>query len=359
MHSALRNVLASIVMALVATGCSKAGPDNAQAAPSAAEKDAAIPEVLATIGKEPVTLEDVRARVGDQLDQLDAQYRRSRSKTIEDALQDILRERVILAEATKSGKTVEDLVLAEAGGSFDPTDVEIENWYKENQARMGTRTLADVRTQIADLLRKKNRDNAAEKLQNRLNQQKQVSVKFQPYRLAFTNGESPTLGKSGAPVTLVEFSDFQCPFCRQFAPTIHQIQKNFGDKVQIVYRQYPIPSLHPFAFKAAEASLCANEQGKFWEMHDMMFAEQERIAVKDLKEKASRLGMDRSKFDGCLDTGKYTERVQADMQEGTRAGATGTPAIFVNGIEVPGGAVPYTTIAAAIERELARTPKAN
>jgi protein-disulfide isomerase len=160
-------------------------------------------------------------------------------------------------------------------------------------------------------------------------------------------------------VTLIEFSDFQCPFCRQFAPTIHQINKNYGDKIQIVYRQYPIPSLHPFAFKAAEASLCAHEQGKFWGLHDMMFAEQERLTVTDLKDKAGRLGMDKAKFTSCLDTGKYTEQVQRDMQEAVRAGATGTPAIYVNGVEVPGGAVPYNTIAAAIERELARVPKAN
>ena len=353
-------VLVATVPALV-TACSKAAPDSAQAAPTVIGTNAAIPEVLATIGNEQITLKDVRERAGDQLDQLESQYLQARSQTVEKTLQDILRERVIVAEANRTGKSVEDLVLAEAGGTYDPTDVEIEAWYKENQARLGTRTLDDVRSQIADLLRKKHQDEAAERLQNRLNEQRKVSIKFQPFRFEFTNGHSPTLGKEGAPVTVVEFSDFQCPFCKQFAPNIHQIEKNFGDKVHIVYRQYPIPSLHPFAFKAAEASLCANEQGKFWALHDMMFGEQDRLTVMDLKQKASRLGMDRKQFDSCLDTGKYTEQVQKDMAEGTRVGITGTPAIFVNGIPVPGGAVPYPTVAAAIERELSRAtaPKTN
>jgi protein-disulfide isomerase len=355
----IRGFVAIAVAAVVLAACTKSSPDSAEAAPSTTSSDPAIPQVLATIGTEEVTLSDIRARVGDRLDQLETQYLKSRSKTVEDALQEIMRERVIIAEANKTGKTIEDLVLAEAGGTYDPTDVEIESWYNENKARLGTRTLDEVRGQIGDLLRKKRRDDAAEKLQSRLNAERKVAIKFQPFRLSFANEGSPTLGKPGAPVTLVEFSDFQCPFCKQFAPTLHQLDKNFGDKLQIVYRQYPIPSLHPNAFKAAEASLCAHDQGKFWAMHDMMFGEQDRLSVTDLKEKARRLGMDASKFNTCLDTGRYTEQVQRDAQEAVRSGATGTPAVYVNGVEVPGGAVPYATIAAAVERELARIPAKN
>jgi protein-disulfide isomerase len=357
--AAIRGFVAVAVATFTLAACSEASPDNAQAASATKGSDPAIPQVLATIGTEEVTLDDVRARAGDRLDQLETQYLKSRSKTVEDALQEIMRERVIIAEANKTGKTIEDLVLAEAGGTYDPTDVEIESWYNENKARLGTRTLDEVRAQIGDLLRKKRRDDAADKLQNRLNAERKVAIKFQPYRLSFANEGAPTLGKAGAPVTLVEFSDFQCPFCRQFAPTLHQLDKNFGDKLQIVYRQYPIPSLHPNAFKAAEASLCAHDQGKFWALHDMMFGEQDRLSVTDLKEKAKRLGMDTAKFNTCLDTGKYTEQVQKDSQEAVRSGATGTPAVYVNGVEVPGGAVPYSTIAAAIERELARIPAKN
>ena len=343
--------------ALAAAACSKASPEKAQAATAA--EDAGIPDVLATIGDEKVTIADVRSQAGDRLDLIEAQYRKQRSKTIEDALNLILRERIIDAEAKKKGKSIEELILAEAGGSYDPSDLDIENWYKENQARLGGRTVEQLRNQIADLLRKENKENAAVKLQSRLNQERNVVVKFEPYRFAFKNDGAPTLGKAGAPVTVVEFSDFQCPFCKQFAPSLHEIEKKFGDKVQVVYRQFPIPSIHPNAFKAAEASLCAHDQGKFWELHDLMFVEQDRLAVADLKQKSGRVGMDEKKFASCLDTGKYTEQVQRDMQEGTKVGITGTPAVFVNGVEIPGGAVPYTKLAAEIEKELARVAKPN
>jgi protein-disulfide isomerase len=127
--------------------------------------------------------------------------------------------------------------------------------------------------------------------------------------------------------------------------------------VRIVYRQYPIPSLHPYAFKAAEASLCAHEQGKFWQLHDAMFQDQNKLAIRDLKDKAARLGVDQKKFDGCLDSGKYTEKVQEDLRDGARAGVTGTPALFVNGVPIDGGAVGFDLVAKALDKELARAKK--
>ena len=345
-------LISAVAMILTVTACSKAGPDTAQAAPATNDD---VPEVLATIGDQKITLADLRDRIGDQLDQLDANYKKTRSKTIEDALNATLRDRVIMDEAKKQGKSMEDLVLAEAGGTFEPTEVEVTTWYKENEARLRGRTVDQLRGQIVELLRKQKQDKAGQSLEARLNKAHSVKVNFQPYRLAFDNSGSPTLGKKGSKVTVVEFSDFQCPFCRQFAGNLRELGREYGDRVEIVYRQYPIPSLHPYAFKAAEASLCANEQGKFWELHDLMFTDQEHIGVKDLKEKARRLGMDDKKFASCIDTGKYTEQVQRDMAEGSKAGVAGTPALFVNGIEVPGGAVPYPTVAAAVERELQRT----
>src|SRR6185369_13194511 len=159
---------------------------------------------------------------------------------------------------------------------------------------------------------------AAKKLEQRLRTELRVAVAYEPFRLQFDNEKAPTLGKSEAPVTLVEFSDFQCPFCQAAAPTLKRVEQNFGDKVQIVYRQFPLTSIHPFAFKAAEASLCANEQGKFWEMHDAMFEDQTKLGVSDLKQTARRLGVDGKKFDSCIDTGRYVERVQNDQKEGQR-----------------------------------------
>jgi len=342
-------------LSVALTGCS----DQKTAAAStpsarASQADASLPPVLATIGDEQVTMADVRARVGDDLDQNETRYRLNQHKLVERALQDILRERVIKAEATKQGKTMDQLVAEEAGGSIEPSEVEIATWYKENQARTGGRALDQIRPQIADFLRDQKRSEAGARLEARLNKDRNVKINLEPYRLTLNNEGAPALGPAGAPVTLVEFSDFQCPFCGRFYPTLKQVEQKFGDKVRIVYRQYPIPSLHPNAFKAAEASLCANDQGKFWALHDMMFQEQDRLAVKDLKAKAGRLGLDQGKFDACLDSGRHTEQVQEDQKEASRVGVTGTPALFVNGVPIDGGAVSLDVVSKAIEKELAR-----
>jgi protein-disulfide isomerase len=278
---------------------------------------------------------------------------------VQTALDSVVQESLVSAEAKKSGKSVDSLLAAEAGpAGLDPSDLDITEWYRSNQGRVNGRTLDQVKPQIADLLRTERRKAAEKKLQDRLRAEHKVTVAYEPFRLQFNNERAPTLGKGEAPVTLVEFSDFQCPFCQAAAPTLKQVEQKFGDKVQIIYRQFPLTNIHPFAFKAAEASLCANEQGKFWPMHDAMFADQKKLAVSDLKQTARRLGMDGKKFDGCLDSGRYVEQIQNDQKEGQRIGVTGTPAMFINGTSVDGGAVPFSVLDGLIEKELAaRQPK--
>lgn len=313
-----------------------------------------VPEVLATVGNDQITLADIRTRVGDQLDMLDMQHLRARSRTIESALETVLRERVLLAEARSRGMGVDELVSEEAGGSFDPSELEVEIWYQENRGRLGGRSLDDIRSQIADHLRDEGRREATSQLETRLFAERGVVIHFEPFRVTLNNEDSPYLGSKDAPVTLVTFSDFECPYCAQLVPTLKRLSETFGDDLRIVYRQLPIPSIHPGAFKAAEASLCAHQQGRFWEMHDLMFAEMRQLAVRDLKEKALRIGLDSRRFDECLDSGRYAVQVQNDMREASGIGVNGTPALFINGVQLEGGAVPFETAAAAIRKELAR-----
>ena len=357
-HRRFSALLVVLAAAASASGCSdqKANAATAASAPPAAASNE-LPNVLATVGTEQITVADVRARVGDNLDQMEAKYRQSQYTLINSTLQEILREKVLDGEAKKQGKTIDQLVAAEIGGSAEPSDVEISTWYNENRARVGRRTLDQVRPQIADFLRKERQAQAMKKLQQRLNSEKKVAVLLEPYRLALNNNGAPALGPDNAPVTLVEFSDFDCPYCGRFHPTLKQLSDKFGNQLRVVYRQYPIPSLHPNAFKAAEASLCAHDQGKFWQMHDLMFSEQGRLSVSELKVKAGRLGLNQKKFDTCLDTGRYTEQVQNDIKEAQKVGVTGTPALFVNGVSVEGGAVSLDVVAKAIDEELARAKR--
>lgn len=345
----LRRFAPPLALVLLAAGCQRgrdAGPTGTMAVASD------IPEVLATIGGDRITMADVRQRAGDDLDEMQARYERARYNLVQGTLDEIVQDRVLQAEARRQNKTVDQLVADETGGSVEPSDSEIAAWYKANPTRTGGRALQQIRPQIANFLRTERRKAALARLNERLSSSDSVKILLPPYRLALDNARAPARGPAGAAVTLVEFSDFQCPFCGQFYPTLKEIERKYGDQIRIVYRQYPLTSLHPNAFKAAEASLCANDQGKFWEMHDAMFEDQARLAVRDLKASAGRLGLDQQKFDACLDTGRHTEQVQDDLAAGGRAGVTGTPALFLNGMPIDGGAVPYEVVAKAIDAAL-------
>ncbi len=169
--------------------------------------------------------------------------------------------------------------------------------------------------------------------------------------------DDPTLGSSEAKVTIIEFSDFQCSFCQRFwsetLPLIKESYVNTG-QARLVYRDFPIDSIHPFARKAAEAAECADEQGKFWEYHDVLFANfdsWQQPGTEAFKAMAKNLGLDESKFGACVDSGKYAQEVQKDLQDGSKAGITGTPTFFVNGVKIE-GAQPFSAFQEAIEAQL-------
>lgn len=158
-------------------------------------------------------------------------------------------------------------------------------------------------------------------------------------------------GNVSAPVTLVEFSDFECPFCERIYPTLKQVLANYADKVRLVYKYFPL-SFHPNAQKAAEAAECASEQGKFWEYHDKLFENQAAgFSTDKFKQWAGELNLSNSQFNECLDSGKYAQKVQADFQEGTKKGVSGTPTTFVNG-QLVVGAQSYETFKQTIDKLL-------
>lgn len=159
-------------------------------------------------------------------------------------------------------------------------------------------------------------------------------------------------GNKSAKVTLIEYSDFECPFCFRHQATLDQILKDYPQDVRLVYRHFPL-SFHPQAQKAAEASECAKQQGKFWEMHDEIFKANQggTMSVQKWKDVARQLKLDAAKFDKCLDSGETAAKVAQDMNEGSVAGVQGTPGTFVNG-ELVEGAVPYATFKQIIDQKL-------
>ena len=169
--------------------------------------------------------------------------------------------------------------------------------------------------------------------------------------------DDPAAGDPNAKVIVVEFSDFQCPFCAKALQTVKDLKEFYGDQILFVYRDFPLHSIHPLAGKAAEAAQCANEQGRFWEYHDMLFEKQSDWATggaAKFNEYARNLGLDSGAFVECLDSGKYTAEVEADRQAGIAIGVTGTPTFVINGQKVS-GAVPLDILKDIIDSELAKT----
>lgn len=174
-------------------------------------------------------------------------------------------------------------------------------------------------------------------------------------RLNISADDDPFWGSPDAAVTIVEFSDFQCPYCGRFhAETYPQLQATYGERIRFVYRDFPILSLHPNALISAEAANCANEQGKYWEYHDLLLSNQDRYTRSDLGAFAEQLDLDINLFDECVDSGRYQEEVNADFREGSQYGVTGTPTFFINGRPLV-GAQPYEVFASVIDAELAAT----
>jgi len=163
--------------------------------------------------------------------------------------------------------------------------------------------------------------------------------------------EGHSRGNPEASITIVEFSDFQCPYCDVFHPTLKQALSEYPNEVRWVYKHFPLDSIHPQAIPSAEASECAAEQGKFWEFTDILYENQSLLGESFYNQVASQLGLDMAQFENCVSSRKYQDKVKSDYQEGIVAGIRGTPGSLVNGVLVE-GAVPYSNLKAAIESML-------
>ena len=166
-------------------------------------------------------------------------------------------------------------------------------------------------------------------------------------------GSGPARGAANAPITIVEFSDFQCPYCVRTVPEIQQVLATYPDHVRVVYRQLPLRSIHPQAQAAAEASLCANDQGKFWEMHDALFALNGKLQDSSYADLATKLGLKADDFANCMTEHKHAKTVETDTAAADAVGATGTPYLLVNGRSL-NGAASFNDMAMLVEDELAR-----
>lgn len=316
--------------------------------------------VLAEIGDEQITRAEIELRAAIQLESLRneelrfaAEQRKKRHEILENTLNQMISDRLLELEAREQGVTRDELIQKEVQARIEqPTDEQADQFYEENKSRIrGSKE--EVLPQIKAFLVRQQSQEALNDYLDGLRDKYDVESNLEPLRFDIDTDGKPALGPENAPVTIVEFSDFECPYCSQFTDTMKQVKESYGNRVRIVFRHFPLKSIHPNAQKAAEASLCAGDQGKFWEMHDLMFEDQQHLTVAHLKEKAAAIELDLSSFEQCLDSGKYTEEVQEDVTAGLLAGVSGTPAIFINGRPFS-GAISLEELSNAVEEELAR-----
>ncbi len=331
-----RLLIGFLTLGLVAAGCQRPSTTPASANPAAGEGSAPV----ARWNGGSITAAELDASLYDQRKQ---------------ALDQMLVRRLLEQKAKAENITPEELYKREIADKVKPPDEEdMKKFYKEQSARQPLPPYEQVRQQIVVYMERPAMAAALQKYVDQLRKDMNVEVMLRPPRFDVA-AVGPSRGPASAPVTIVEFSDFQCPFCSRAEGTVAQVMKAYDGKVRLVYRDFPLPA-HDQAEKAAEAAHCADDQGKYWEMHEKLFANQQALEPDKLKGYAKDLKLDQAKFDKCLDSGEKAKVVEENKKAGEKAGVTGTPAFFVNGYQLS-GAQPFEEFKTLIDSELAQVAK--
>jgi protein-disulfide isomerase len=337
-------------MALIgAVAASAWGAEKADKSKKTAEPAAAPAGVAATIGDQKITFQEVDAKAASAL----VQVRQQEYEARRGALDTILSEAVLDREAKAQGVSREDLLKKEVTDKVtDPPPADIDAYYEKNKARYGAQTKEQAAPGIALMLRQQRIQEDQRAYIRGLRQKYGVKVLLDAPRVQVAVDDDAAKGPATAPVTIVEFSDYQCPYCARAETVVEEVVKKYGDKVRLVYRDYPL-QFHNNARTASMGAECAADQGKFWEMHKALFANQQKLAAADLIETAGSIGLDKDAFKTCLDSSKHQGEVQKDFEDGMKYGVTGTPTFFINGIPMV-GARSVESFAEIIDSELER-----
>lgn len=346
-----------LLLASSAWGLARSSSRNqgaACSAPSAVGKTVGD-SPIAIVEGQPVYKSDLTGPAAAQM----LQIRQQEYKIESAALDALIDQKVVEAEAKKQGMTVQQLYQKEVDSKVpDPSDAEAKGYYLAVKGQT-TLPFSAVEPQIKRLIKNAEIQRAREKYAEALRARANVIVYLQPPTVETgKNDPARVEGNPKAPITIVEFGDFECPFCGRVEPTLMDLLKKYKGQVKLAFRDFPLSTIHPFAEIAAEAGRCAEAQGKFWPMHDAMYAHQSNLTEADLVKTAGKLGMNTKSFSACLKSGKYKAAIQRDVEAGMRAGVTGTPAFFING-RFLSGAVPEEQFEQIIDSELAALKNQN
>jgi protein-disulfide isomerase len=312
----------------------------------------------------PAPQEGIAAKVGDMTisqeelrDGIESELFEAESKLFEikfNRLKSLLLQRYMDKDPRKKGLSNDEFLERYISKGVSVSDKEIDAFIQQ-QNIPAEHINPQVREKIKAYLEMERKKEAVDKWLAEQTKKTPVEVYIKkPRRPSFNIdiGNAPVTGPKDAPVTIVEFSDFQCPFCAKGAEVLNQIKKKYGRKVRVAFKNFPLP-FHNHAEKAAVAGLCAHEQGPdfFWKMHDEMFANQDSLDNEGLKKLAKKIGLKADGFEKCLSENRYLQQVQADMEEGRRIKVKSTPTFFING-KLINGAQPLEVFSEIIDEEL-------
>ena len=344
----LSRVLAPLACVFVFTsGCQATDRGSPASGAATSEEDA----IVARFGDETVTLTELDAWIKNDL--FERQTSGGNLIKVYDlrnqSLDQMIIEGIISAEAAQRNLTEEEFIDAEVAAMGEVSDEEVAQFYQERIDQMRDQPLEEVAPRIRDYLTQFRAQQVAEKLLNEAD----VARFLAPPRVD-VDADGPSKGPANASVTIIEFSDFQCPFCSRALPVIEELMARYPDDVRLVYRHLPLDRIHSRARITAEASLCAHDQDQFWAYHDLLFANPGAFGDEDLKRFAEELNLDVAAWEQCLAERKFAAEIDADIEAARSVGITGTPAFIINGV-ILSGAKPVEDFVSVIESELERT----
>ncbi len=331
------------------TACSRpqasAGPDPRPSVAAGQDRPSAV---AAEVDGVPITWAELEEEAATPLTRL----RQEEYEIRRQVLDDLVARRLVEAAARNEGISSEELLRQNVEESLPkPPAAQLEEIYQRNQDRFAGQTREQALARIAELLRERAAAERRRDFEQALREKAQVTVHLDPPRVAVEVPEDASAtGPKDAPVTIVEFTDYQCPFCHRAQGVIEQVLDRYPGKVRLVHLDFPLEN-HPGALPAARAARCAGEQGRFWDYHRSLMTQKGSLDQVDLARRAAALDLDPREFGKCLASDRHLEAIRSEAEQGSALGVTGTPAYFINGRMVS-GAQPFPAFAEIIDEEL-------
>lgn len=353
----LMKTTAILLLAAAAAGPAFAKKDKAKDKPEAAPAAAAAAPATggdtrpaAIVAGKTITMDDLDRAAANQLMRIRQQEYQVRL----DVLEGLIQQKLIADEAAARNVSEADLLKTEVETKVTPaTADEVSQYYERMKARMGGKSLDEMKGDIEKALTMQKQNERRAQFLTELSAKNDVKVMLDPPRANVAiPASAPSMGPADAPIVIVEWSDYQCPFCKRAHPTVEQVLAEYKDKVRFVYRDYPLP-FHKQAMPASLAAHCAEEQGKFWEYHRNLMEIQGDLSDTDLAKRATDLGLDATALGACVQSKKHEAEINAAYNDGAALGVTGTPAFFINGRMLV-GAQPIEQFRDIINDELTR-----